>query len=121
MQKANLAPVTIISGGDMSSSITSKVTNILNQDNVSIELSWTGTPNGSFAIQGSLTHAEQNGNVTNVGTWTPITLPAAVVAVGSAGSALLDLNQLSFPWIRVVYTASSGSGSLTYSISGKQV
>lgn len=118
-----LNPYSIIVAGDMSqSSLTSAVTNIQYLDNVCLELIFTGSPTGTFAIQGSVNYAADiNGNVTNAGDWVAITLSPAPVASGSAGTILLDLNQLSFPYIRVVYTKASGTGSLTAVIGGKQL
>jgi hypothetical protein len=90
--------------------ITSNAINIQNIDNVCMEIAWTGTPTGSFAVEGSLT--QEN--------WSAIDLSIAGAA-GQAGSRLLDMNQLSFPFIRLVYTNSSGSGALTAYIGGKEV
>jgi hypothetical protein len=105
----------------MVSTITSNVTNILYLDNVSIQLNFTGTPTGGFAIQGSLDYAVENGTPTNAGNWVPLALTPNPAAAGSAGTILLNLTELSFPWIRVVYTPSSGTGTLDAYISAKQV
>lgn len=117
-----LSPVKVIDAGDMSqATITSSVTDIRYLDNVSIQCIFTGTPTGSFALEGSLDYLRVNAQVTNSGTWTPITLSSTPAASGSAGNILLDLNQLSFPYIRIVYTKSSGTGVLNVYISGKAV
>lgn len=106
----------------MSGDITSAVTSIQYLDNVSVELDFTGNPGGSFQIEGSLSyHQDIYENVTDPGSWTPITLSPTPVAVGTAGTILLDLNQLSFPYIRVHYTAVSGAGVLDALISAKQI
>lgn len=122
--RKNVLPLyTIISNGDMSqSSLTSLATNIQFMDNVCIQLVWTGTPSGAFTIQGSLTHQQDSqGNIINAGTWTDLSLSPAPVAAGSASSILIDMNQLSFPWIRVTYTKTSGTGTLTAVIGGKML
>jgi hypothetical protein len=106
-----------IAAGDMSGSLTSKVSDISGFDNVAVQLVWTGTPTGTFAVQGSLDYNPQLAT----GTWTALTLSSSPAAAGSASNVLLDLNQLSFPWIRVVYTAVSGSGTLNAYIAGKMV
>lgn len=110
-RKLSLPPFHSIASGDMSGNLTSKVSDISNADNVAIQLIFTGTPTGTFAVQGSL---DKN-------TWTALSLSPTPGATGVAGNILLDLNQLSFPYIRVVYTASSGAGSLDMWISGKMV
>jgi hypothetical protein len=112
-----------ITAGDMSqSSITSKVTNILNLDNVGIQLNWSGAPVGTFAIQVSMDYQQDaQGNVTKAGNWVSIALSPALAAAGSGDSAYADLAGLSAPWIRVVYTKTSGTGTLNAFISGKRI
>lgn len=108
--------------------LTSAVTNILHKDNISYQLVWTGTPTGTFSIQGSLDYnpglpqSEPDGAKNN-GTWTTIPAEDALggppVASGSAGQILADLSQLPYPYVRVIYVNSSGSGTLTGWVSGK--
>lgn len=43
--------------------------------------------------------------------WTPITLSSPVSVAGTNDNAYLDLNQLSANLLRVVYTATSGTGT----------
>lgn len=112
MNKDNLAPYKTITNGDMSAAtLTSTPTNIINKDNVAIALVWTGSPVGTFAVNVSQDKT----------TWIPLTLSTTPVASGSAGSIGLDLNQLAFPHIQVVYTKTSGTGTLNCTISAKQV
>lgn len=121
--KTVLAPYHVIAATSMTGNITGTPTNIQYLDNVSIQLNFTGTPVGTFTIQGSLDYTQQGipGVATNTGNWITITLPATASASGAAGNILLDLNQLSFPWIRIVYTVSSSTGTLDAYISGKAV
>lgn len=77
-------------------------------DNVCVEAAWTGTPTGTFGIQGSVTKIN----------WKDLGLSISGPA-GSAGNILLDLNQLSFPYVRLVYTNISGTGTLTVYAGGK--
>jgi len=113
----------VITNGDMSqATLTSKVTGIQYMDNIPIQLNFTGTPTGTFAVQGSLDYSQDfQGNVTSVGNWVPLVLSPSPAATGAAGSILLDLNQLSFPWIRVVYTKTSGTGTLNAFVGGKML
>lgn len=106
----------------MTGTVTSAVSNIEFMDNIGIELDWTGTPNGTFAVQVSVSyHQDSLGNVTNVGAWNSITLSPVPAAVGAAGTYYIDINQISSPWIRVVYTPSSSTGVLNAYICGKSV
>lgn len=92
--------------------ITAVATNIANLDNIGFQISWTGTPNGTFQVQCSI-------DGTN---FYPLTFdPALTAPAGAAGSFLINLTLLPFPWIRLVYTNASGTGALTAWISGKDV
>lgn len=118
------APFQSITAGTMTgtSVINSKVTNIAWRDNVGVQLIWTGTPNGTFAIQVSLDYdpvKDPTGDGSGSGTWTPISLSTAITATGSANNAYADLNQLSSPWIRVVYTNTSSTGVLNCWVASK--
>lgn len=123
MSRKNILKFQNITSGNMASaSITSTVSNIQHLDNIGIQLQWTGVPVGTFAIQVSADYAQDiEGNVTNTGTWTTLTLGPGISAAGSADNAYVDLNQLSSPWIRVVYTKTSGTGTLNGYIVGKMV
>jgi len=131
-RKNNLSKFQSITAGDMSlSSVTSAVTDIQFLDNVGIQLNWTGSPVGDFAIQVSADYSQGlNGNVQSTGNWVPLTLTyftGGVFVTGtsiptSVGSPIyLDLNQLSAPYIRVVYTKGSGTGSLDCFLTSKMV
>lgn len=111
-----------INAGDMSANITSVVTNIQFLDNVGVELDWTGTPTGTVNVQVSVSYAQDaEGNVTNAGTWNNVALNPSISIAGSAGSQYIDLNQLAAPWVRIVYTFSSGTGALNGYISAKEI
>lgn len=107
-RKNFLAPYLAITAGDMSlTSLTSSIIDASYLDNICLQMAWTGSPIGTFSVQGSL-------DKTN---WTQF-------ATGdcTAGSpSLFDLNQLSFPYVRVVYTKGSGTGTLNVLAGGKMV
>lgn len=115
----------IVTAGDMSAAtVTSGVADIRIFDNVGMQINFTGTPTGTFAVQGSVDYLADAFNpavVKNAGNWTALTLSPSPVASGAASTILLDLNQLSFPYIRVVYTKTSGTGTLNVYVSGKSV
>lgn len=111
----------------MTTTLTSNAVGIQFMDNISMQMVWTGSPTGAFAVQGSLDYKQLAPGgvipptIENAGTWTAITLSPSPAATGSSGDWLLDLNQLSFPWIRIVYTPVSGSGNLNVTVAGKEV
>ena len=119
-----LRPISLVSAGNMSGNITSGAINIQFLDCVSMQLSFTGTPTGTFAVQGSLDYYASPADPDTVlvpGTWTSLTLSPSPVASGAADNILIDMYGLSFPYIRLVYTATSGSGTLTANVSGKSI
>ena len=106
----------------MSGNVTSAVTNIQYVDNVGIELSWTGTPTGTFTVEVSVSYEQDSqGNVINAGSWNALTLNPTPTASGSAGSFYISLNQIEAPWVRVRYIRTSGTGVLTSYICTKEI
>jgi hypothetical protein len=130
--KRNILKYQSVTSGDMSTtSITSAVTNIQLLDNIGIQLNWSGSPVGSFAIQVSADYQQDaEGNVTSTGNWVPLVLTywngttfiTDTSVPSSVGSPIyLDLTQLSSAWIRVVYTKVSGTGTLNMFLTAKQI
>lgn len=133
-RKNNLFPYQTITSGDMSTaSLTSLVTAISFLDDLGIQLNFSGSPVGNFQVQVSADHAQDASsppNTTVAGNWIPLVVTywtGAAFATGtdiptSLGSPIyLDLALLSAPWIRVVYTKTSGTGTLNAYITGKQL
>lgn len=106
----------------MTSNVTSSATNIAYLDNVGVQFNYTGSAIGSFSVQVSIDYAQDNqGVITNAGTWIPLTLSPTPSANAVAGSIYIDLNQLSAPWIRTAYVANSGTGVMSSYITAKMV
>lgn len=117
-----LNPYQFIVNQSMGASSTSAIIEIKQQDNIGIQLNWTGTPVGAFDVQISIDHEQDmNGNVTVAGNWVSLGLSPAISAAGSADSAYVDLNQMSASYIRVVYNRTSGTGTLNGFITAKGV
>ena len=111
-----------VSAGNMATSITSPVTNVQFLDNISVQLNFTGTPTGTFAIEVSVDYAQDaQGVVTNAGNWVALPLTPTPSASGAADQIIIDLNQISQPWMRMVYTAGSGAGSLNMYVTAKEI
>lgn len=121
------SPAPVITNGNMSGSLTSKVTVIQNISMVSYGLSWTGSsPVGTAQVQVSNDYATNAaGQVSNAGTWTTLVLsvsgtPSSTIPIsGSPGTAFIDIDGLAAYAIRLVYTFTSGTGSLQAIINGK--
>lgn len=120
--------VPILTNGDMSSDLESIGIDLNQIVACSIQAVFTGSPVGILKLQVSneiLPPAASNSNpissnpAANVVNWTDVT--ASMVAVASDGNFVWDLPQMGFKWIRLVYTHTSGSGSLSASFSAKGV
>lgn len=122
-RKNQLTKFQNITNGDMSTaSITSPATAIHFMDDIGVQFNFTGAPVGTFEVQVSIDYMQdQEGNIQDPGHWIPITLNPSPIAAGVAGQIYIDLNMLSSPWIRVVYTRTSGTGTLNAFITGKEV
>ena len=94
----------------------------MNQDNIGLQLNWTGAPVGTFGAQVSNDHAQDaQGNVTVAGNWISLPLNPMIAASGSPDSAYIDLNQLGAAYVRVTYTATSGTGTVDCFVTEKAV
>ena len=117
------SPYQVITNGDMSTNVTSKVTIIQNMSQVGYDISWaggSGATAGTFSVQVSNTYSQNaDGTVANAGNWTSLTL-SNVPTVGSAsGNGYIDIDAISAFAIRLVYTRSGGAGSLQATVCGK--
>jgi len=119
-----LRPQKVIVNGDMSSSVTSLVTNINMISCVGYTVAWTGTPTGTFSVEVSQDYVAPVGvqdEPLNAGTWVPLTLSVPVLAAGTADTAFIDVDVTGAAYVRLVYTATSGSGTLNATIAGKVI
>lgn len=102
----------------MAASILSNPQRIQFQDNVGIELIWTGTPTGSFTVEISIDYDPERHIA---GNWVNLPLSPSIGAVGTPDVAYIDLNQLSAPYIRVRFTRTAGTGTLDCYVAAKGV
>lgn len=88
--------------------------NIQFLDNVGFQVEWTGDPTGTISIQGSLNYVPDQPNQNlpaNAGTWYDLTFdPALAQPTGAAGGYLINCNQVPYPWLRLAYVGSGGTG-----------
>jgi len=115
----------------MATNIISAVTSLQYLDNSGIQFNFSGSPVGTFQVQVSADYAQDSyGNVTNPGNWAPIILTYVLAGVitqstsipTSVGSPVyVDVNQTSSPYIRAVYNAVSGSGTLNVFLTAKEL
>ena len=109
-----LQPIQRVTSGDMSqASITSGVVDGRYLEQIKWQLVWTGTPVGSFSLQESLDYNPATGT----GTWLDDGSGIAGAA-GSANSVMVNLSNRAPSFYRLVYTKTSGTGTLNVWASG---
>ena len=87
-------------------------------DNYAIQLFFTGTPIGTFTLQasndaGNLPNGTgiQSNQVAGITNWT--TIADSSVAINGAGDCMYNVRNAGYNWVRVVYTATSSTGTVT--------
>lgn len=87
-----------------------------------LQVAWTGTPTGNFTLQGScdVGTSYPDGTTSGITNWTTIA-NTSTAASGAAGTLLYNMADTMYLWVRVVYTASSGTGAATARMSVKGV
>jgi len=104
---------------DLSTDQTSQYTNIQFLDNVGITVLWTGTsPVGQITVQGS---NDPNNGVTAPTNWVDLDFGSTINISGNSGGHLININQRSFGWIRMIYTAVSGTGTMSATLNATQL
>lgn len=98
----------IISAASMGANVTSTCVDMNNTITASIQAIWTGaTANGTLQLQTSNDIASSCSGVTNWSTYTN----SQVFVVG-AGNFTWVLDSASYRWLELVYTETSGTGTL---------
>lgn len=102
-----------VGGCDMSvASTTSNLTNVLYMDNIGIVASWTGTtPIGAIFID-----ASNDGS-----NWVTLDFGTGISVSGNTGSHVININQFPYNQIRARYVKTSGTGTLTLTLTVKQM
>lgn len=114
MSTMQLLPIWLVNNVSMTTSITSDSIPCQWKDNVGIQVVWTGTPTGTIDIQVSM-------DPDNLG-WQSVPFdPTPDQPAGSSGSDWYEINQTPAGYVRLVYTASSGTGTMKAKISAKSV
>lgn len=98
----------VISAGDLSGSITSETIDVRLQYGFSVIAAWTGTsPSGTLKVQ-----ASPDGTL-----WVDAGVSASIGP--NTGSLFINKEWQFYPYLRLVYTRTSGSGSIDIWFAGK--
>jgi hypothetical protein len=103
----------MIDAQSMASNITSSTVNVQNMDIASIHVSWSGA-----APVGVLTVQARNGAQDP---WYDLDFGSPISVSGSPGDHQIVLESLPFTDIQLIYTATSGTGTMTAAITAKQI
>lgn len=98
----------VASSTSLASNYTSSSQDIRNFPFFAFQFVWTGAPVGTVSVDAS---------VDNV-TWAPITNMSSTTG-GTAGCYLPDFAGSGVPFVRAIYTRTSGTGSLTITLFAK--
>ena len=98
----------IITSGNMASNVTSSGIDILKMEQCSIQAVWSGSsPTGAFKIQAS---NDIVSSAASVSTWSD--LSDSSYSITADGDFMWALSPASYRFIRLVYTRTSGTGTL---------
>jgi hypothetical protein len=103
----------MIDAGDLSGNITSSTTNVINLDKASVHLNWSGT-----SPVGVITVEARNGEGDS---WYELDMGSTMNISGNSGNHQLLFLELPVTDIRIVYTFSSGVGTLDATFTSKVV
>lgn len=115
--KLTLGPKQIFTAQSLSATFTSGVMDIRYVDNIAIHLviPSTGTPIGTFKVMAAVEPDAPTADYVDLGV-SPV--PAAT---GAGDQILINLNQVAAPYIILVYTRTSGTGTMNGWLSGKAI
>lgn len=98
----------VIAAGDMTTTLTTETIDIRHQYGFSVLAAWTGSsPAGTIKVQ-----ASPDGVL-----WIDTGITASVS--GSTGSYFVNKEWQFYPYVRVIYTPTSGTGSIDVFFAGK--
>lgn len=105
-RKLVIEPVAIISAGDMSGNINSSVVDVTHVDNAGLQVVWSASsPVGSLQVQGTID-----------GTNFFDLLPSPLSISTATGNVYVQIAQICFASLKVVYTFTSGTGTLNVTL-----
>jgi len=112
--RPQLNPFPVITNGDMTTTLTSIPTVIQKLSMLSYDISWTGvSPVGNVSLQVSNTYSlNEDGTVRNAGNWNTVPLNGTTAVSDNTGNGFIDVDEQGAYAVRIVYTPTSGTGSL---------
>lgn len=111
----------IVNAGDASANITSNAISLESIYGFAMQAVFTGTPTGTLKLQASCDPGSNPINASAIGSgitnWTDVANSST--AISAAGTVLYNIDAAYYKWVRIVYTASSGTSTLNVRFNGK--
>jgi type 1 fimbria pilin len=104
-----IGPITLVSGQSLATSFSSASTACKRFSRIAYQVTWTGTAVGTLIAQGSL----DNQNFSDLDM-------NQIVLNNASDSGVLDIQTTAIPFVRLNYTSTSGTGSMTILVSAKE-
>lgn len=102
----------LFSAADMSqATVTSAPVQLFNCFGYAVQLVFTGAPVGSVSVYVSCDPCIEGGLAVPVPTNFTL-LANSTTAISSAGDIMFNINECNYNWFKVIYTKTSGTGSL---------
>lgn len=115
------APVPLLTNGSMAGNLNSNGEEVNQIFNYSIQAVFSGAPVGTFKLQVSCDDVPVGLNgqdpAINVVNWVDYTGSSAAIA--AAGNFMWIVADCGYKWVRLVYTRTSGTGTLNVEYNGK--
>lgn len=125
MSRKNILPYKLSAATSLAANFISPVTRIPYMDNCSYQINITTiNSTGTFSIQGSDDYETSGPTevVVNPGHWTDLPLSGTPAAGGTNDTILIDMNQVPFNAMRVVYTSTvAGTGTCDIYVFNKMI
>ncbi len=111
----------IVNASDASVTIISSPVTLESIYGFAIQSVFTGSPVGTLKLQASCDPGTVTAGAygTNVNNWNDI--PGYSTAISSSGNTMYNLDAQFYKWVRLVYTATSGTGTLSARFNAKGV
>lgn len=119
--RPQLSPYPVITNGDMSGNLVSKITIIDKLSLISYAISWSGAaPVGDISVEVSNDYSQNaDGSVKNAGLWNTLPLSALTPVSGNVDNGFIDIELQGGYAMRLRYTRTSGTGTMQAVLSAK--
>lgn len=125
MARKDVVLTTLAPAQSLAANFTGPVTVIRYLDNIAYQINvTTSNSTGTFKVQGSLDYTinEPTNKVTNTGNWADLPLTGSPVAAAANDVIVINMNQLPYNAIRLVYTSTvAGTGTAAIYLMARQL